>query len=69
MGAKDHSRKTRDVLAALAADGWWVVRNGPGDHIQLKHPTKSGRVTIDKGSREQTRGTLRSIYRQAGWEW
>ncbi len=34
-----------------------------------RHPTKPGRVTIDTGAREQIAGTLRSIYRQAGWEW
>jgi predicted RNA binding protein YcfA (HicA-like mRNA interferase family) len=37
--------------------------------VQYKHPTKPGRVTIDSGEREQTTGTLRSIYRQAGWDW
>jgi predicted RNA binding protein YcfA (HicA-like mRNA interferase family) len=26
-------------------------------------------VTIDRGAREFPTGTLRSIYRQAGWEW
>ncbi|MBZ6415255.1 MAG UNVERIFIED_CONTAM: type II toxin-antitoxin system HicA family toxin [Methylobacterium ajmalii] len=24
----------------LAKDGWFVVRKGPGDHVQYKHPTK-----------------------------
>ena len=69
MGRSEHSAKTRDVMAKLAADGWYIARNGPGDHVQYKHPTKPGRVTIDTGAREQTTGTLRSIYRQAGWEW
>ncbi|TAK49798.1 MAG: type II toxin-antitoxin system HicA family toxin [Xanthobacteraceae bacterium] len=27
------------------------------------------RVTVDMGAREIPTGTLRSIYRQAGWEW
>ena len=69
MSSKDHSRRTRDVVAKLLAEGWFVTRKGPGDHVQYKHPNKSGRVTIDSGSREQTTGTLRSIYRQAGWDW
>jgi predicted RNA binding protein YcfA (HicA-like mRNA interferase family) len=69
MGRKEHSARTRDVMARLTAEGWYVARNGPGDHVQYKHPAKPGRVTIDTGAREQTTGTLRSIDRQAGWEW
>jgi predicted RNA binding protein YcfA (HicA-like mRNA interferase family) len=69
MSLRDHSKKTRDLVAKLMQDGWQVARKGPGDHVQYRHPTKPGRVTIDTGAREQTPGTLRSIYRQAGWEW
>jgi predicted RNA binding protein YcfA (HicA-like mRNA interferase family) len=69
MSRKDHSNNTRDVIARLLADGWREVRNGPGDHVQYKHSNKPGRVTIDRGAKEQTTGTLRSIYRQAGWDW
>jgi predicted RNA binding protein YcfA (HicA-like mRNA interferase family) len=68
MSRKDHSNKTRDVISRLLADGWVEARKGPGDHVQFKHATK-GRVTIDKGQREYPTGTLRSIYRQAGWKW
>lgn len=63
------TRETRDLLSRLRTDGWIVARNGPGDHVQFKHPDKPGRVTLDTGRREQALGTLRSIYRQAGWEW
>ena len=69
MGRRDHSNLTRDVLAMLRADGWEIVRKGPGDHVQLKHAAKPGRVTVDRGAREIPTGTLRSIYRQAGWDW
>ncbi len=69
MSRRTHSSKTRDVLGALRADGWHLVRKGPGDHQQFKHPTKPGKVTIDVGVQEIPTGTLRSIYRQAGWEW
>jgi predicted RNA binding protein YcfA (HicA-like mRNA interferase family) len=64
-----HSRKTRDVVAKLRDDGWVVARKGPGDHVQYKHPGKLGRVTLDAGAREIPSGTLRSIYKQAGWKW
>ena len=42
---------------------------GPGDHVQLMHTTKPGRVTLDMGAHDLPLGTLRSIYRQAGWKW
>ncbi len=69
MGRSKHSNKRKDVEARLAADGWFVARTGPGDHVQYRHALKPGRVTIDRGSRDIPTGTLRSIYRQAGWEW
>jgi predicted RNA binding protein YcfA (HicA-like mRNA interferase family) len=46
-----------------------VARKGPGDHVQYRHPAKPLRVSLDAGAREIATGTLRSIYRQAGWEW
>jgi predicted RNA binding protein YcfA (HicA-like mRNA interferase family) len=69
MSRRDHSNKTRDVAARLASDGWTVARQSPGDHVQYRHPTKPGRVTLDSGARDIPTGTLRSIYRQAGWDW
>lgn len=39
-------RITANELArALAKQGWYVARQ-EGSHIQLRHPTKRGRVTI-----------------------
>lgn len=59
----------REVLKLLASDGWTLKRKGPGDHQQFVHPVKLGKVTLDIGVREIPTGTLRSIYRQAGWDW
>ena len=61
--------KPRDVVKKLAADGWIVKRKGPGDHVQYVHPERGGRVTVDMGASDIPMGTLRSIFRQAGWEW
>jgi len=69
MGRSDHNNSRREVEKRLAADGWKIVRKGPGDHVQYKHPTRHGRVTIDTGTRDIPTGTLKSIYTQAGWEW
>ena len=38
-----------------------------GSHVQLKHPQKPGRVTVPHPRRDLPNGTVRSIYRQAGW--
>jgi hypothetical protein len=29
MGLQDHSRKTRDVISRLLAEGWYEARKGP----------------------------------------
>jgi predicted RNA binding protein YcfA (HicA-like mRNA interferase family) len=59
---------SRAVMAKLKADGWELVQIR-GSHQQFKHPTKSGRVTLPHPKKELPIGTLRSIYRQAGWDW
>ncbi|WP_432445035.1 type II toxin-antitoxin system HicA family toxin [Rhizobium rosettiformans] len=53
----------------LCTDGWSIKRKGPGDHVQYAHTEKPGKVTLDMGVREIPTGTLRSIFKQAGWEW
>ncbi len=55
---------SRDILAALRADGWVEVTQ-KGSHVQLKHPLKAGRVTVPRPRRDLPIGTLRSIERQA----
>jgi predicted RNA binding protein YcfA (HicA-like mRNA interferase family) len=56
---------SRDVLVALRADGWEQVTQ-KGSHVQLKHPVKSGRVTVPHPRRDLPIGTLKSIEKQAG---
>ena len=69
MGRKGKTNQPRIIRQMLEQDGWDVVRKGPGDHLQFKRQGQTGRVTLDMGAREIPTGTLRSIYRQAGWEW
>jgi predicted RNA binding protein YcfA (HicA-like mRNA interferase family) len=59
----------KEITKRLKVDGWTVKRKGPGDHVQYTHLTKPGKVTIDMGVRDIPIGTLRSIFRQAGWDW
>ena len=57
----------REVLKILHKDGWQEVENRTkGSHIQLRHPTKSGKVTVASHSGDIAKGTLNSIMRQAG---
>lgn len=59
----------KEAVKMLEADGWTLKRRGPGDHRQFAHPERNGKVTVDMGVREIPIGTLRSIFRQAGWDW
>ncbi len=69
MAPKHKPMTPREVIRRLEAEGWRVKRKGPGDHLQYTHPTKPGRVTVDTGVREFPIGTLKSLFRQAGWDW
>jgi predicted RNA binding protein YcfA (HicA-like mRNA interferase family) len=55
----------REAIAALRADGWYQVAQ-KGSHVQLKHPTKPGRVTVVHPTKDIPWGTLRSMEKQAG---
>lgn len=59
---------SREIAARLEKEGWTLVRQS-GSHRQYKHPTKPGRVTLPHPVKDIPVGTLRSIYRQAGWPW
>ena len=70
MGSKGKDKTVKAVVARLNSEGWTVARKGPGDHVQFKNAAMPDRrVTVDMGAREIPTGTLRSIYRQAGWDW
>jgi predicted RNA binding protein YcfA (HicA-like mRNA interferase family) len=57
--------RVRDVIKLLEADGWRLVAT-KGSHMQFKHPSKSGRVTIaGNPSDDLALGTLGSVLKQA----
>lgn len=56
---------SRDLISRLQADGWYQVAQ-KGSHVQFKHKTKPGRVTVPHPKRDIPIGTLKSIERQAG---
>jgi predicted RNA binding protein YcfA (HicA-like mRNA interferase family) len=58
---------SREVIKRLVDEGWHEVRQS-GSHKQFQHDTKSGTVTVPMHKGDIARGTLASIYRQAGWD-
>lgn len=49
----------------LKQDGWSPVRQ-EGSHIQFRHPTKPGTVTVPHPKSDLAIGTLKSIEKQSG---
>ncbi|UFZ03591.1 type II toxin-antitoxin system HicA family toxin [Bradyrhizobium ontarionense] len=56
---------SRDVISALQRDGWFQVAQ-KGSHVQFKHLSKRGRVTVPHPERDLPIGTLKSIEKQSG---
>jgi len=58
--------KVRAILRVLRENGWQEIARR-GSHRQLKHPTKTGRVTVSgEPSDDLAPGTLNRILKQAG---
>jgi predicted RNA binding protein YcfA (HicA-like mRNA interferase family) len=58
--------KVREILKLLREDGWVAVATR-GSHMQFKHQTKLGRVTVAGHPNDDLApGTLKSILVQAG---
>lgn len=55
----------KEILRILRDDGW-EIQNQHGSHMQLKHPTKKGKVTIPIHKGDLSMKTLDSIMKQAG---
>lgn len=59
--------RAREVLKILYDDGWYdIPGRTKGSHIQLKHPTKPGKVTVPNHAGDIPKGTYNSIMKQAG---
>ncbi|RFB80418.1 type II toxin-antitoxin system HicA family toxin [Methylovirgula sp. 4M-Z18] len=67
MSPKRNVESPKDIIKRLLAD-CWTERLGKGDHRNFKKPGMP-LVTIDTGVKEIPIGTLRNIYRCAGWQW
>ena len=56
---------SREVLKTLKADGWYVVGTR-GDHVQLKHPTKPAKVTVQHPVKDLSLRNIISIEKATG---
>lgn len=56
-----------EIIKRLEREGWKHVRTS-GSHYQFKHPQKKGTVTVPHPRKNIPTGTLKSIYKQAGWQ-
>ncbi len=63
-----HNMTSADLIRRLEAEGWVRV-GGKGDHAKFKRPGRPGHVVVPHPRKDLAIGTLRNIYRQAGWEW
>jgi len=60
-------KKVKEIIKMLEADGWYLVRHNGTSHRQFKHPTKSGKTTVNgKPSHDITGNLLKSIEKQSG---
>lgn len=58
---------SRSIIRRLRDEGWEHVRT-KGSHHQFKHPDQASLVTVPHPKKDLPRGTVRAIYRQAGWQ-
>jgi predicted RNA binding protein YcfA (HicA-like mRNA interferase family) len=59
--------KVYEIIELITADGWFFDRQ-KGSHMQFKHPTKSGTVTVPNHGRSYllSHAMVNSILKQAG---
>jgi len=60
--------KSRDVIKRLESEGWTLARV-KGSHHHYRRLGTPGSVTVPHPKKDIPITTLRSIYRQAGWDW
>lgn len=56
---------SKEIIKVLEKDGW-QLHSVKGSHNHYKHPVKPGRVTVPHPKHDLPKGTIASIYKQAG---
>lgn len=57
-------KSSREIIKLLKKDGWKEA-NTTGSHVQFKHKTKKGRVSVPHPKKDLPRGTIQSIEKQS----
>lgn len=57
---------SRELIRMLKTDGWIEVAI-TGSHHHFKHPEKPGKVTVPHPKHDLPTGTVKSVFKQAGW--
>lgn len=61
------SYSSKEILKILSDDGWYII-DVRGSHHHLRHPIKTGKVTVPHPKKSFPQQTIRSIFKQAGLE-
>ena len=66
--AYNYTMNSKDIIKCLErkAGTKWEIK---AEHEKYKHPEKSDHVVVPHPRKDMPIGTLRNIYKQAGWEW
>lgn len=64
----NHGMDSRQVIRRLKDEGWRLART-KGDHHIFDRPDMDRPVVVPHPVRDIPIGTLRNIFRQAGWDW
>jgi predicted RNA binding protein YcfA (HicA-like mRNA interferase family) len=59
--------KAKEVIKLLKEDGWQQT-SSRGSHLFFTHPAKPGNITVAYHTTAIAKGTLHSIFNQAGWK-
>ncbi len=66
MPPKFANLRPREVIRGLEKGGFYIHETS-GSHVQLKHPTKPGRITVPYHTRfDLPKHIVKTIIRQAG---
>jgi len=57
--------RPRELLIILHKNGWFKVAQ-KGSHLQLKHKSKTRKITVPIHNQDIPKGTLHAILKQAG---
>lgn len=58
---------SREIIKRLKKEGW-ILHHVKGSHHQFKHPEKLGKITVPHPEKDFPVGTLKNIFRMAGWD-